>query len=189
MDRRQPSSLSRRKAVAGGLAALALGFARPDRTDARVLFLRGMAGGGLAKLDGGEEPRLANLSLAASAMQFPEGNTLFLGRIQWIEAGTGLALASTEVSQCIPIEGRSDGAEIRGRMSVNGEGSYPFVIEAFDTGLPGSGQDAITIEVNGPKGREGDTSESQDSEFTYEARAPLVAGDFAWVIADAELPG
>ena len=182
------TSLSRRKAVAAGLAALAVGTQLPSPAKARVMLLRGMAGGGLAKLDGGDEPRLANLSLAASAMQFPEGNTLFLGRIQWTEAGTGLVLASTEVSQCIPVAGRNDGAEIRGRMSVNGEGDYPFVIEAFDTGQPGSGQDAITIEVNGPRAREGATTEAQESDFTYEATATLVAGDFAWVVADAELP-
>ena len=182
------SPLPRRTVLAAGLAA-ALGLSRAPGVDARFILSRGMTGGGLARFDAGEEPGLAHFSLFASSMQLPEGTTLFLGTIRWIEAATGLRLESTEIGQCSPLPDRADGAEIRGRMSVNGEGSYPFVIEAFDTGLPGSGQDAITIEVNGPKAREGDTSESQDSDFTYEARATLVAGDFAWVIADAELPG
>ena len=183
-----PTCLSRRRAVAAGLAALAVGVARPQRSDARAIFQRGMAGGGLARLEG-DEPRLANLSLLASAMQLPEGTTIFLGRIQWIESGTDLLLESIEVSQCIPIEGRTDGAEVRGRMKVNGDGDYPFLIQVFDRGQPGSGTDAVTIDVNGPKAREGAEEGSPDPDFRYEASATLVAGDFAWIIVDVEIPG
>ena len=181
-------SVSRRKAVAAGLAGLALAVPYPRGADARIARLRGMAGGGLARLDSGDEPRLANLSLAASAMQLPGGSTLFVGRLQWIEAGTGLRLESSEVTQCIPVAGRTDGAEVRGRLSVNGEGDYPFVIEAYDTGLPGSGLDTIKLEVNGPNAREGTERGSPDPDFAYEMTATLVGGDFQWVVADIDVP-
>ena len=187
MNPRRATSLSRRKAVAAGLAALVVGTPRPERAAARAILQRGMSGGGLARLEG-DDPRLANFSLFASAMQLPEGTTIFLGLIQWIEAGVDLRLQSTEVSQCIPIEGRSDGAEIRGRLKVNDEGDYPFVIQAFDTGGPGSGLDSIRIEVNGPDARQGAAAPASDDEFTYEATASVVAGDFQWIVVDVEIP-
>jgi hypothetical protein len=183
-------SLRRRNVVAGGLAALALSlpYARDAASQGRVILQRGMSGGGLAQLDGSDEPRLANFGLFASAMQLPEGTTLVLGGIQWIEAGTDLELRSIEVTQCIPVANRTDGAEVRGRMAVNGEGDYPFVARAFDAGPPGSANDRIEIEVNTPAAREGAEPPSDES-FVYAAGGNLVAGDFQWVVADITLPG
>ena len=178
--------LPRRMVLAAGLAA-AFGLSRVPGADARFIMARGMTGGGLARFDAGDEPGLAHFSLFASSMQLPEGTTLFLGAIRWIEAATGLRLESTEITQCTPLPNRTDGAEIRGRMTVNGEGNYPFVIHAFDSGAPGAGRDAITLEVNGPRAREGAEAESA-ADFTYEATAALVAGDMQWVIVDAALP-
>jgi hypothetical protein len=186
MSPRLSAPLSRRTALAAGLVA-ALGITQAPGADARYIMARGMTGGGLAKFDAGEEPGLAHFSLFASSMQLPEGTTLFLGTIRWIEAATGLRLESTEITQCRPLRDRADGAEIRGRMSANGEGSYPFVIHAFDTGGPGSGQDAIRLDVNGEDARDGE-EQASPSDFTYEVTAALVAGDVQWVIVDATLP-
>ena len=186
MNPRLAAPLSRRTALAAGLVA-ALGLSRAPGADARLALVRGMTGGGLAKIDAGDEPALANFSLFASAMQFPEGNTLFLGSIRWIEAGTGLRIESTEITQCQPLEDRPDGAEIRGRMTVNGEGDYPFVIRAFDSGEPGSGVDAIEIDVNGADAREGISDEDGDPDVTYQVRASLAAGNLQWLIVDAPL--
>lgn len=179
--------LPRRKVVAGGLAALVVGLHQAPAAEARFLLARGMTGGGLLKLDRGVEPQLAHFSLFASAMQMPEGNTLFLGKIQWIEAATGLHLESTAITQCVALEDRPDGAQIRGRMTINGEGDYPFIIHAFDSALPGTGKDALMIEVDGPRAREeSDVSGSGDP--VYGTTATVVAGDFQWIIVDAELP-
>ncbi len=182
--------LPRRRVLAGSLAALALlGAVEPRPAEARIILTRGMTGGGLVKLEGGGEPALAHFSLFASSMQFPEGDRLVLGTIQWIEAGSGLQLVTTEVTQCIPMEDQADGADIRGRMSVNGEGNYPFVLHAIDSGAPGSGLDAIELEINGPNAREGTEAESNGSDFIYQVSGTLVAGDFQWIIVDAEIPG
>jgi hypothetical protein len=163
--------------------ALAVPSAR--QVSARGILQRGMSGGGLAQLDGSDEPRLANFGLFASAVQLPDGTSLVLGRVQWLEAGTDLQLQSTVVTQCMPIPNRSDGAEVRGRMQVNGEGDYPFVARAMDGGQPGSALDRIEIEVNTDSAREGADAPS-DEDFEYVVAGNLVAGDLQWIIADIE---
>lgn len=185
MDQQRPFSVRRRAVLAAGLGALALA-APAQPAGAVAILVRGMSGGGLAQLDGGEAPRLANFGLFASANQLPDGQTLVLGTIRWVEAGTGLRLESLRVLSCVPMTERPDGAEVRGRMAVNGEGDYPFVVHAIDAGRPGSGLDRIELEVNTARAREGADAPS-DEAFAYQAVATLVAGDFQWVIADVEI--
>ena len=187
MDARPRFSLARRRVLGASIGALALAMIGSRDVSARVILLRGMSGGGLAQLEGSEEPRLANFGLFASSMQLPEGTSLVLGAMQWLEAGTDLQLQSIEITQCIPSNNRASAAEIRGRLQVNGEGDYPFVVWATDGGRPGSALDRIEIEVNTPTAREGAQGESSDDTFLYEAAGNLVAGDFQWVIADSEI--
>ncbi len=179
----------RRSLLAAGLAAAVLAIPGAERTRAKTMFQRGMSGGGLAQLETGPEPRLANFGLFASALQLADGESLVLGRITWIEAGTDLRLEALDVIQCIPIPNRTDGAEIRGRMSVNGEGDYPFVARAFDGGRPGSGLDRVEIEVNTAAAREDADPAAGDEAFEYEAFATIVAGDMQWIVADIEVGG
>jgi hypothetical protein len=180
------ASVARREVLAVGAGALALALPKPQ-VAVRTILQRGMSGGGLAQLDGSDEPRLANFGLFASAVQLSEGTTLVLGSIQWLEAGTDLQLQSIEVTQCQPMANRNDGAEIRGRMQVNGEGDYPFVVRAIDAGRPGSALDRIEIEVNTAAAREGATNAPSDESYSYEAGGNLVAGDVQWIIADINL--
>ena len=180
-------SLGRRRVLTAGIGALALALPRAQEAAARTILQRGMSGGGLAQLDGGVEPRLANFGVFASAVQLPEGTALVLGTIQWSEAGTDLLLQSLEVTQCVPASDRADTAEVRGRMQVNGEGDYPFIVRVTDAGRPGSALDRIEVEVNTPAAREGAASPASDEDFIYEAGGNLIAGDFQWVIADIEL--
>jgi hypothetical protein len=187
MNVRSPFSLPRRRVLAAGLGALALAAPQTREASARTILQRGMSGGGLAQLDGSEDPRIANFGLFASAVQLPDGTALVLGRVQWIEAGTDFQLLSTEVTQCVPMETSSDGAEVRGRMQVNGEGDYPFVARAFDSGNPGSALDRIELEVNTENARKGTTNEPSDDDFEYVATGNLIAGDIQWVVANIEL--
>jgi hypothetical protein len=187
MDARPRFSLARRSVLTAGIAALAFTVTRSPDVAARRILQRGMSGGGLAQLEGSEEPRLANFGLFASSVQLPEGTSLVLGAIQWLEAGTDLQLQSIEVTQCIPSDDRASAAEVRGRLQVNGEGDYPFVVWATDGGRPGSALDRIEIQVNTPTAREGAQGEPSDDTFLYEAAGNLVAGDFQWVIADIEV--
>lgn len=181
-----PVSLPRRSVLAAGVvAAVAAAVGRPDAS-ARAIFQRGMSGGGLAQVEGEGPPQLANFGLFASAMQLPDGNTLVLGQIQWIEVGSDFRLQSTQVLSCVPTQDRPDGAEVRGRMSANGEGDYPFVIRAMDSGLPGSGLDRVEIGVNTDAARQGADPPSDD-EFAYEVAAAVVAGDLQWIVADIDL--
>ncbi|HLL50641.1 MAG TPA: hypothetical protein VK356_08240 [Thermomicrobiales bacterium] len=184
MEEHSRRSLVRRGVLAAGIGALALAVPKPPDAAARVILQRGMSGGGLAQLEGSEEPRLANFGLFASSVQLPEGTTLVLGAIQWSEAGTDLQMQSLDVTQCIPSNDRASTAEVRGRMQVNGEGDYPFVIWATDGGRPGSALDRIEIQVNTPTALEGAESQFSDNTFVYEAVGNLVAGDVQWVIAD-----
>lgn len=185
MVRQSRFSLPRRRVLAAGLGAMALAVPSARQASARVIMQRGMSGGGLAQLDGSDDPRLANFGLFASAVQLPDGTSLVLGRVQWLEAGTDLQLQSTVVTQCIPIPGRSDGAEVRGRIQVNGEGDYPFVARAIDLGQPGSALDRIEIEVNTEAAREGADAPS-DEDYEYVVGGNLVAGDLQWIVADIE---
>lgn len=180
-------SLPRRRVLAAGLGAIAFAVPQAREASARLIRQRGMSGGGLAQIEGSDEPRLANFGLFASAVQLPDGTSLVLGRVQWIEAGTDLQLLSLEVTQCVPMATSADGAEVRGRMQVNGEGNYPFVARALDSGNPGSALDRIEIEVNTATAREGSTVEASDDTYEYVATGNLIAGDIQWVVADIEL--
>jgi hypothetical protein len=180
-------SLGRRRVLAAGVGALALVLPQAQEAAARTILQRGMSGGGLAQLEGGDEPRLANFGVFASAVQLPEGTALVLGTIQWSEAGTDLLLQSLEVTQCVPSSDRAETAEVRGRMQVNGEGDYPFIVRVTDAGRPGSALDRIEVEVNTAAAREGAGTPPSDEEFVYEAAGNLIAGDFQWVVADIEL--
>jgi hypothetical protein len=187
MDVRPRFSLARRGVLAAGLGAMVLATVGSRDASARLILQRGMSGGGLAQLEGTEEPRLANFGLFASSLQLPEGTPLVLGALQWLEAGTDLQLQTIEVTQCIPSNDRVSAAEVRGRLQVNGDGDYPFVVWATDGGRPGSALDRIEIQVNTPTAREGAQGEPSDDTFLYEAAGNLVAGDFQWVIADIEV--
>ena len=185
MNPRHHLALPRRKVVAAGLGALAGGLLGANRADARIALVRGVFGGGLAKIDGGEEPGLAHLSLFASAVQFPEGRLAFIGGVRWLEAGTGLMLESTEITECVGTDEHPGARRVSGRMTVNGAGDYPFVLTAVEIGPPGSGQDTIELEVNGPN-TAGEGEEAASDDFTYSVAARLVAGDFQVVSIDTE---
>lgn len=187
MNRHVFQALPRRRVLAAGLGALALAAPAARPAAARTILQRGMSGGGMAQLEGSDEPRLANFGIFASAVQLPEGESLVLGRLQWVEAGTDLQIQSIEVTQCKPMEDEADGAEVRGRVQVNGEGDYPFVVRVLDSGAPGSALDRMEIEVNTDLAREGVTGDLPDDAFEYVAAGNLVAGDVQWIIADIEL--
>jgi len=180
-------ALPRRGVLAAGLGALALVATHPRPAAARTILQRGMSGGGMAQLEGSDEPRLANFSIFASAVQLPDGEALVLGRLQWIEAGTDFQVQSLDVTQCKPMEDQAAGAEVRGRVQVNGEGDYPFVVRVLDSGAPGSALDRMEIEVNTDLARQGASGDTSNDDFEYVAAGNLVAGDVQWIIADIDL--
>ena len=126
----RPITYPRRKAIAAGVGATLATVLGASGVDARLVLMRGVTGGGLAKISNAQEPGLANLSIFASALQFPEGDQAFVGQVHWVEAGTGLTLESTQITECVHPDGEHPGLRrVTGRMKINGQGDYPFVIE------------------------------------------------------------
>jgi hypothetical protein len=91
------------------------------------------------------------------------------------------------VTQCVQLTNRSDGAEVRGRLQVNGAGDYPFIARSIDGGAPGSALDRIEIEVNTAAAQEGFPDRTFENDFDYSAAGNLVAGDIQWIMADIDL--
>lgn len=187
MNSTQPTTLPRRRLVAAGLGAIALSVPATRNAAARVILARGMAGGGLAQFGELDDPLFANFALFASSMQLPDGSTLFIGQVRWVEAGTGLVLTSDWINQCIPIPDRTDGAEVRGKMSTGGETLYPFVAQIFDGGEAGAGMDRVNLAVNTPDAQAFYPDDPIQNDFEYVVEGSLIAGDFQWIIRDLEL--
>lgn len=187
MDATQPNRLPRRRLVAASLGALALTVPAARKAAARVVLARGMAGGGLAQFGELDDPLFANFALFASSMQMPDGSMLFIGQVRWAEAGTGLILTSEHIDQCSPIPDRTDGAEVRGKMTPDGDTLYPFVAHIFDAGQPGAGLDRVDLQVNTEDAQSFYPDEEVQGDFVYAIEGSLIAGDFQWIIRDLEL--
>ena len=59
----RPITYPRRKAVAAGVGATLATVLGASGVDARLVLMRGVTGGGLAKISNAQEPGLANLSI------------------------------------------------------------------------------------------------------------------------------
>ncbi len=184
MIRQQLPVFRRRKIVAAGLAAAGGGMIGYRRASARTVLQRGMNGGGLLKFVRDGQPVLAHFSLFASSVQFSEDLTAVVGRIQWTEAGSGLVLESTEVNSCTVMPDNPGGRDVHGRMTVNGEGDYPFTMQLIDNGPPGTGKDSLSLEVGSPAARKAEGDDPSDTKAIYAVKAQLVAGDLQWLSFD-----
>src|SRR5687767_16018725 len=120
MDAHSRRTLVRRGVLSAGIGALALAVPKPQDAAARVILQRGMSGGGLAQLEGSEEPRLANFGLFASPVQLPEGTRRVLGATQWLGAGTVRRRQGIEVTRRFPSNDRRSRAGGPGRMQFKG---------------------------------------------------------------------
>jgi len=182
-----PGTRSRRAMIGGGLAALAGTAILPRPTSARRILSRGISGGGMVRIESEGGPVLVYLSLFASALILSEENTAFIGRLQWVEAGSGLVIDAPEITQCIATGTLPGQREVRGFAKVNGGGRYPFVITVVDIGEPGSATDTIELDVNGPAARS-TGAEATGPDFSYQATATVAGGDFAVLSFDLDTP-
>jgi hypothetical protein len=181
-------TFSRRAGLAVALASIVL--ARPESSFAAVIQQRGMAGGGLVALQHGQA---AHVSLIATQSTFPDERKVVAGSILWVEAGTGLSLASGDVTAYEELPGEEHGRRIWGTMNVEGKGTFPFVLDIVDAGPPGSGEDQIALTVGddvsipdaGTASDESGKSAATQS-FHYQAAGFLVIGDVQDV--DLDIP-
>lgn len=95
-----------------------------------------------------------------------------LGAVHWTDPGAGLEFASVTVTHYGWVPDQEQAREIRGTMSLNGSGAYPFVLRAVDAGPPGSGEDTVALTV-GDNVAVGEEPTGVD----YIASGPLVGGD------------
>ena len=170
---------TRRQAVLGAAAVAALG--RLGATAAAVRSSRGMAGGGLVALPDG----LAHFSLFASRTTSDDDTEVVIGQVRWFDpsgADGGLTLESTEVTDYVPLDDDENGRELRGTVRVN-ENEYPFVLQAFDDGAPGSAQDRVSLRVGGDAS-DGTAEATAAADFAYQAEGTLVAGDLQLLTFD-----
>jgi len=124
----------------------------------------GIAGGGAMKLAAG----VAHFSLFASRLESEEdADPQVFGDLEWVDPSwesKGVTLKSLVVTAYGQPSDEPASREIRGELSVDGEGRYPFVLRAIDAGAVGSGKDAIRLTVEaGP-------------DFSYSAEGPITAG-------------
>ncbi len=180
---RQPGKigLTRRQAVLGAAAVAALG--RIGQTAAAVRSSRGMAGGGLIALPDG----LAHFSLFASRTISDDGTEVVVGQVRWFDPGAvdgGLTLESTEVTDYVPLDDDENGRELRGTIRVN-DNEYPFVLQAFDDGAPGSGLDRVSLRVGGLVNGTAEATTATD-DLVYEGEGSLAAGDLQLLVFDID---
>jgi hypothetical protein len=168
--------IDRRMAIGGALAGAA-GLALPFR-QGRPVTQRGMAGGGLARLEPAGE---ANFSFFASRLIFAEGiPEAFFGSILWVDDRAGLILSSSSISAYTVLPNPRENVQSRqilGMMSVNEETEYPFEFVATNAGLPGAGPDTVSLTV-GDGALTGDgATPAAGYGFTYKVTGSLESGD------------
>ena len=140
----------------------------------------GLAGGGTVEVDGGQ----ATFAVSGSRFALADRDeVLFFGRVRWSDPGwegEGLTLESTTIASYAPVEGaEEDSRELRGRMTRDGEGDYPFTLLAEGIDRPDASP-TVTLAV-GAAAEATPTAGTPDpgsDDFAYLVEAvPLVAGD------------
>jgi hypothetical protein len=130
--------------------------------------LIGITGGGVVRTESGD----INLVLFATQLA-ADAPQEAAGFVRWLDPHTegGLALESVGPIAYDWPEGEEHLRNVRGVMTVNGQGEQPFVLEVYDAGLGVAGEDTARIAV-------GDSaSDGGSSGFGYEAAGVLVGGD------------
>jgi uncharacterized membrane protein YphA (DoxX/SURF4 family) len=128
----------------------------------------GFSGGGTIQTPSGQ----AQASFFGNTTNRGRGAQLFSGALSWFDPtwqGTGLSLQSTEIASYGKVHGIR---QLVGFATANGTGRHKFVLQAIDTGQPGSGKDTVTLSVSGlGAGGAGGTGSE------YQATGNLVQGD------------
>ena len=130
--------------------------------------LIGITGGGVVRTSAGD----ANLILFATQLT-DDAPQEAAGFVRWLDpnAEGGLTLESVGPIAYDWPEGEEHLRNVRGIMTINGEGEQPFLLEVFDAGPDMFGQDTARLTV-------GDAmADGGSSGFGYEAAGTVVGGD------------
>jgi hypothetical protein len=183
MDELGATRTTRRFAL-GAVAVTAMAATVRWQSRGRVLTQRGVTGGGVVAVAGGQ----AAFSLFGTRLiPPPDAPEIVGGVIRWVDLPTGLTLAATDITRYDVVE-RDPGEtrRIEGTMSLNGAGSYPFVMEVTDAGAPGSGLDTVSFGVGDGVTTTGAATPAAGLGFSY-AASGAVTGDIQIVEFDIDL--
>jgi hypothetical protein len=170
------STVSRRVALGATLAAAAVA-ALPLESRAKVIFQRGMIGGGLATFQLSE----AQFSVFASRFIFQEERReVVVGNVLWVDAPSGFTFASTEIADYLVLDDpeiEGEARRILGTVSVNAGETYPFSLDVVDNGVPGSGADSVVLTVGDGAIMPNGAPAASGLGFSYGAAGPITVGD------------
>jgi hypothetical protein len=132
--------------------------------------LNGITGGGIVRTEVGD----ATLILFATELG-DEAERQATGFVRWTDPTSegGLVMESVGPIAYFWELDDAQAREIRGLMSINGEGEQPFVLHLIDSGLGAPGSDSARLDVGDLAAAEGDGS----GLFGYTAAGPIVGGD------------
>lgn len=132
--------------------------------------LNGITGGGIVRTGTGD----ATLVLFATELG-DEAERQATGFVRWTDPSSngGIVLESVGPIAYFWEFEDEQAREIRGTMSINGEGEEPFVLHLIDTGLGAPGSDSVQLDVGDLAAVEGSSSGT----FGYTAAGPIVGGD------------
>lgn len=131
--------------------------------------LNGITGGGIVRTDVGD----ATLVLFATELG-DEAERQATGFVRWIDPVSDGGMTLESVGP-ITYEWQFENAQarqVRGTMSINGEGEEPFVLNVVDAGPEHPGSDTASIEVGNLAAAEG-----EGSGFGYAAAGQIIGGD------------
>ncbi len=131
--------------------------------------LNGITGGGIVRTETAD----ATLVLFATELG-DEAERQATGFVRWTDPTTegGLVLESVgPIAYFWELED-TQAREIRGLMTINGEGEEPFVLHLIDTGLGAPGSDSVQLDVGDLAALDGSSGT-----FGYTAAGPIVGGD------------
>jgi hypothetical protein len=141
----------------------------------------GIAGGGSVKTADGV---VANLSVFGTTLSMDDETSRFFGSLILTD-DNGFKLVAFEISNYGPVDGEDDARILEGFATVNDEGRYPFSLKMVAGGFPGSGADAIKLEVEANIDESGATPEA--TELVYSIDAPLETGDITILTFDFDV--
>ena len=177
--------VDRRMAIGGALVG-AVGLALPNR-QSRILTQRGMVGGGLVQFEQGE----ANFSLSVSRLIFSGDDAeVVVGSVIWVDVAEGRTLRSTAITEYnVPEVQPEQGVlrQIRGTMSVDEEGEFPFQLDVNDVNLPGSAQDTVVLNVGDGASASENATPVSGAGFSYMASGMVATGDIQELDVEIDL--
>lgn len=181
--------LTRRAALGGALAGLAAGAAGYGLASSAIAAdaVDGIAGGGVVPNGTGD----AQFSLAVVQVPREGEEPMLTGAFVLSDPNApdgGALIQSIELSEFTAYSTeRPSARQIIGWATVNGGGSFPFLLQVEDTSAPGAGEDTFNLVVGQAAAQflaaQGKVCDC--GQYTYGLRGSLASGDLTAIASPA----